>query len=50
MDYVWGWPLLYRTDASMLRLAEGLTPEPCRVEITRDATGRCLFLDVTRPL
>jgi extracellular factor (EF) 3-hydroxypalmitic acid methyl ester biosynthesis protein len=49
MDYVWGWPLLYRTDETMLRLAEGLTPEPERVGITRDATGRCLFLDVTKP-
>jgi extracellular factor (EF) 3-hydroxypalmitic acid methyl ester biosynthesis protein len=49
MDYVWGWPLIYRTDETMLRLAEGLTPSGSRVGITRDATGRCLFLDVVKP-
>jgi extracellular factor (EF) 3-hydroxypalmitic acid methyl ester biosynthesis protein len=48
MDYVWGWPLLYRTDETMLGLAEDLTPTPAQVGITRDATGRCLFLDVTK--
>ncbi len=48
MDYVWGWPLVYRTDQTMLRLAEGLSPEPAHVGIRRDATGRCLFLDVTK--
>jgi extracellular factor (EF) 3-hydroxypalmitic acid methyl ester biosynthesis protein len=50
MDYVWGWPLLYRTDKTMLDLAKGLSPKPSEVKITRDATGRCLFLDVTKPL
>jgi extracellular factor (EF) 3-hydroxypalmitic acid methyl ester biosynthesis protein len=49
MDYVWGWPLLYRTEETMLRLADGLAPAPARAGITRDATGHCLFLDVTRP-
>jgi extracellular factor (EF) 3-hydroxypalmitic acid methyl ester biosynthesis protein len=49
IDYVCGWTLLYRTDETMLRLAEGLTPTPSRTTITRDATGRCLFLDVTSP-
>jgi extracellular factor (EF) 3-hydroxypalmitic acid methyl ester biosynthesis protein len=49
MDYVWGWPLVYRTDETMLRLADGLEPTPQHVGITRDATGRCLFLDVTKP-
>jgi hypothetical protein len=49
IDYVCGWTLLYRTDETMLRLAEGLTPTPARTKITRDATGRCLFLDVTSP-
>jgi extracellular factor (EF) 3-hydroxypalmitic acid methyl ester biosynthesis protein len=48
MDYVLGWPLVYRTDESMLRLANGLAPNPSRVGITRDETGHCLFLDVTR--
>jgi hypothetical protein len=49
MDYVWGWPLVYRTEKTMLRLAEGLTPGGARVGIVRDATGRCLFLDVVKP-
>ncbi len=49
MDYVWGWPLVYRTDETMLRLADGLAPSGARVGITRDATGRCLFLDVVKP-
>ncbi len=30
----------------MLRLADGLTPTPARVEIARDTTGLSLFLDV----
>jgi extracellular factor (EF) 3-hydroxypalmitic acid methyl ester biosynthesis protein len=49
MDYVWGWPLVYRTVETMLRLAEGLMASGSRVGITRDATGRCLFLDVVKP-
>ncbi|HLK39628.1 MAG TPA: hypothetical protein VKU41_22890 [Polyangiaceae bacterium] len=49
MDYVWSWPLIYRTDEAMMRLAHGLTPAPQHAGITRDATGCCLFLDVTRP-
>jgi SAM-dependent methyltransferase len=48
LDYVLGWPLLYRTDESMLRLAHRITPTPETVGITRDASGRCIFLDVTR--
>ena len=49
MDYVLGWPLIYRTDETMLRLGAGLTPTPEQLGITRDATGHCLFLDVTKP-
>jgi hypothetical protein len=49
MDYVWGWPLVYRTDETMLRLAEGIKPGGWRAGIVRDATGRCLFLDVVKP-
>jgi hypothetical protein len=49
MDYVWDWPLVYRTDEAMLRLAQGLTPAPSSVRIVRDATEHCLFLDVRRP-
>jgi extracellular factor (EF) 3-hydroxypalmitic acid methyl ester biosynthesis protein len=45
MDYVWLWPLIYRTDETMLRLAEGL---PGVASITRDETGSCIFLDVTK--
>jgi hypothetical protein len=48
MDYVWGWPLIYRTEASMLRLADSVNSDKVSVQIGRDVTGRCLFLDVTR--
>lgn len=47
MNFVLGWPLLYRTHEAMLRLAKGLAPDPTSVSITEDATGQCLFLDVT---
>ena len=46
MDYVLGWPLVYRDEETLLRLADGLLP--ARTTITRDATGHCLFLDVTK--
>lgn len=49
MDYVWGWPLIYRTEKTMLALAEDLTEVASRVGITRDSTGKCLFLDVLKP-
>jgi extracellular factor (EF) 3-hydroxypalmitic acid methyl ester biosynthesis protein len=49
MDYVWGWPLLYRTEELMIALAGGLAPAPTRERVIRDSTGRCLFLDVTKP-
>jgi extracellular factor (EF) 3-hydroxypalmitic acid methyl ester biosynthesis protein len=50
MNYVWGWPLVYRDEERMLRLADGLRASGPRVTITRDATEKCLFLDVTKPL
>jgi hypothetical protein len=50
MDYVLGWPLLYRTDETMLPFADGLTPSPSSVRISRDTTGWCIFLDVTKPV
>jgi hypothetical protein len=49
LDYVLDWPLVYRTDETMLALADGLAPSPARTGITRDETGHCLFLDVTKP-
>lgn len=49
MDYVLGWSLHYRDEGAMLRLSTVLSPAPARAGITRDATGHCLFLDVTRP-
>jgi SAM-dependent methyltransferase len=49
MEYVLGWTLRYRTDASMLRLADGFAPAPAHTGIVRDATGQCLFLDVRKP-
>lgn len=48
MDYVLGWPLVYRTHQTMLRLAEPLNPAPQQTTITEDATGHCLFLDITK--
>jgi hypothetical protein len=47
MDFVWGWPLLYRTPETMLRLGAGL-PEGAKIGLTRDATGHCLFLDAVK--
>jgi len=49
MDYVLGWHLRYRTEDAMLRMAETLWPRPTQATIVRDATGRCLFLDVRKP-
>ncbi len=49
MEYVVGWHLIYRTEEDMLRFAAPLKPAPARVDITRDSTGGCLFLDVTSP-
>ena len=46
LDYLLDWPILYRDEAAMRQLAIGLDPRPRRVGITRDATGRCLFLDL----
>jgi hypothetical protein len=47
MDYVCGWPLIYRTEETMHRLV-ALGQGPADIGITRDATGRCLFLDVKK--
>jgi len=47
MEYVLGWSLVYRTEETLLHLADRLTPAPSQRGITRDATGRCLFLDIT---
>jgi hypothetical protein len=49
MDYVLGWPLVYRTEERMLLLGAELAPKPSQIGIMRDATGRCLFLDVRAP-
>ncbi len=48
LHFVLGWALLYRTHESMLRLAQRLAPAPERLGITRDATGRCVFLDAQK--
>jgi SAM-dependent methyltransferase len=47
---VLGWILRYRTDETMLRLADGLEPTPASVGLARDATQRCVFLDVRTPI
>jgi len=46
MDYVLDWSLLYRSEETLLALADGLTPPPSSVGIAADVTERCLFLDV----
>jgi extracellular factor (EF) 3-hydroxypalmitic acid methyl ester biosynthesis protein len=46
MEYALDWPILYRTEPDMRRLAERLAPPPARVAVVRDATDGCLFLDV----
>ncbi|MGD0675949.1 MAG: hypothetical protein ABSC94_11050 [Polyangiaceae bacterium] len=46
MEYALDWPILYRTEKDMLRLAERLEPAPANLTVTRDTTGGCLFLDV----
>jgi hypothetical protein len=48
MDYILDWRLLYRTEETLMALAEDLQPTPAQCRIVKDATGRCLFLDVTR--
>jgi extracellular factor (EF) 3-hydroxypalmitic acid methyl ester biosynthesis protein len=49
MEYVLAWRLVYRTPASMRDLARELDPAPVALEVIRDSTGHCLFLDLTRP-
>jgi extracellular factor (EF) 3-hydroxypalmitic acid methyl ester biosynthesis protein len=49
MDYVLAWHLEYRSEDSLLNLAEALTPEPAVKRIVSDETDCCLFLEVTRP-
>ncbi len=49
MEYVLSWHLEYRDEAAMLQMAQGLSPAPARVSVSHDATGYCMFLDVTRP-
>ncbi len=49
LDFVLDWQLQYRTPDGMLQLARALVPKPSQLGITRDSTGHCLFLDVTRP-
>jgi extracellular factor (EF) 3-hydroxypalmitic acid methyl ester biosynthesis protein len=48
LDYVLDWPLIYRTEHDLLEFGEGLAPVPASLAVTRDETGRCLFLDVAR--
>jgi hypothetical protein len=50
MEYVLGWKLVYRTDDTMLSLADGLFPAPVRAEVVRDETEHAVFLDVRKPI
>jgi extracellular factor (EF) 3-hydroxypalmitic acid methyl ester biosynthesis protein len=49
MNFVLDWPLYYRDEASMRALAKRLSPAPAALEIARDASGHCVFLDATHP-
>jgi hypothetical protein len=49
MDYVLGWPLVYRTPQTLLALGGWLTPVPSRMEIVHDETGSAMFLDIAKP-
>jgi hypothetical protein len=49
MEYVLDWPLIYRDADAMLRLGANLPLAPGSAQVTYDTTGRCVFLDVTKP-
>jgi hypothetical protein len=49
MEYVLGWPLVYRTPQTMLALADGLEPRAKALGVVRDETGSAIFLDATKP-
>jgi len=49
LDYVLGWPLVYRTRESMETLAGVLKPSPATLRISFDGTERCLFWDIESP-
>jgi extracellular factor (EF) 3-hydroxypalmitic acid methyl ester biosynthesis protein len=49
MEFVSSWFLEYRSEESMLKLASPLAPAPAVKRIVLDHTGRCLFLEITRP-
>lgn len=44
MEYVLDWFLIHRSPADLLRLGEGLSPEPTRMEVESEPTGVNLFL------
>lgn len=48
MEYTAEWNLVYRLPKDMTDLAAELVPPPARLRVTRDGTGMCLFLDVTK--
>ncbi|MGH7271706.1 MAG: hypothetical protein ACREJ3_14845, partial [Polyangiaceae bacterium] len=48
MDYVANWTLVYRTPETLLGLATSLGLKPPNARIARDATEKCLFLDITK--
>jgi extracellular factor (EF) 3-hydroxypalmitic acid methyl ester biosynthesis protein len=49
MDFVLAWHLVWRTPSAMAELARGLSPDPRRVDVSVDATQKCLFLEVHAP-
>jgi hypothetical protein len=49
MQFVLGWPLVYRTDETMMDLANGLTNVE-RAAVVHDDTNHALFLDVRKGL
>lgn len=49
MDYAVHWQLIYREREDMLELARRMRQHEASTDVTSDATGYCLFLDVRKP-
>lgn len=49
MEYAVHWSLIYRTDEDMHDLASRLRMPVDHVDVSRDASGHCLFLDIHKP-
>ncbi len=50
MEYAVHWSLIYRSEAEMEDLAARLRLPIGNVDVSRDASGHCLFLDIQKPI